>query len=162
VTSTPRDAPEASDAGIYHRVSAPQVAWGGRLVAQCGGGPNIASLRLRADSLLEPHHFRARTIGRTNPWEFATPQETSQRLAEAGLIDIETSLEPVPTTLPDARAFTEFVVSVVLRAHLDALPDDADRREFMPQISTLSSRDNPAFTLDYWRLNLAATRPLLA
>jgi hypothetical protein len=46
-------------------------------------------------------------------------------------------------------------------ARLDALPDDADHREFMTEITALASHDNPAFTLDYWRLNLAATRPLL-
>ena len=133
---------------------------GGRLLAQCGGGPNIAHLRHRAESLLESPDFRARAVGWKNPWEFATPEETSQRLAAAGFTDIETSIEPAPTTFPDAQAFSEFVQSVVLRAHLDALPDDADRRSFMAEITALAAGDNPAFTLDYWRLNLSATRPL--
>src|SRR5918998_3971923 len=81
---------------------------GGRLVAQCGGGPNIARLRHRAESLLESGDFRAKAIGWTNPWEFATPEETSRRLAVAGFTNIETSLEPAPTTFSDARAFSEF------------------------------------------------------
>jgi trans-aconitate 2-methyltransferase len=133
---------------------------GGRLVAQCGGGPNIARLRLRAESLLESPDFRTKAVGWTNPWEFATPEETSRRLASAGFTEIETSLEPAPTTFPDAPAFSEFVQSAVLRAHLDTLPDDADRRAFMAQITALAASDDPAFTLDYWRLNMAATRPL--
>ena len=133
---------------------------GGRVVAQSGGGPNVARLRHRAESLLESPEFRAKAIGWTNPWEFATPEETSRRLAAAGFTDIETSLVPAPTTFPDALAFSEFVKSVVLRAHLSALPDDADRRAFMAEITALAAHDNPAFTLDYWRLNLAATRPL--
>jgi trans-aconitate 2-methyltransferase len=134
---------------------------GGRLVAQCGGGPNIARLRRRAESLLESPDFLAKAVGWTNPWEFATPDETARRLAAAGFTAIETSLEPAPTTFSDAPAFSEFVESVVLRAHLDALPDEADRRAFMAQVTALAANDDPPFTLDYWRLNLAATRPNL-
>jgi trans-aconitate 2-methyltransferase len=135
---------------------------GGHLVAQCGGGPNIARLRHRAETLLASPDFCAKAVGWANPWEFATPQETSRRLAAVGFTDIETSLEPAPTTFPDAPAFSEFVQSVVLRAHLDALPDEVDRRAFMAQVTALAASDNPPFTLDYRRLNLAATRPILS
>ena len=135
---------------------------GGRLVAQCGGGPNIARLRRRAESLLDSPEFRAKAVGWTNPWEFATPEETARRLAAAGFTNIETSIEPAPTTFPDAPAFSEFIQSVVLRAHLDALPGEADRRAFMVQVTALAANDDPPFTLDYWRLNLSATRPNLS
>ena len=135
---------------------------GGRLVAQCGGGPNIARLRHRAESLLQSHQFRAKAVGWTNPWAFATPEETSRRLAAAGFTEIDTTLEPAPTTFPDAPAFSEFVESVVLRAHLDALPGEDDRRAFMAKITALAANDDPPFTLDYWRLNLTATRPALS
>jgi hypothetical protein len=30
----------------------------------------------------------------------------------------------------------------------------------MTEITALAASDNPAFTLDYWRLNLMARRPL--
>jgi trans-aconitate 2-methyltransferase len=135
---------------------------GGRLVAQCGGGPNIARLRRRAESLLESPDFSAKAVGWTNPWEFATPDETARRLAAAGFTAIETSLEPAPTTFSDAPAFSEFVQSVVVRAHLDTLADEADCRAFMGQVTALAADDDPPFTLDYWRLNLAATRPNLS
>jgi trans-aconitate 2-methyltransferase len=132
---------------------------GGRIVAQCGG-PNLSRLRQRAESLLASPEFRAKAIGWKNPWEFATPEEAAWRLAAAGFTEIETSLEPAATTFPDAQAFSVFVQSVVLRAHLDALPSDVDRRAFMAEITALAAGDNPAFTLDYWRLNLVARRPL--
>ena len=132
---------------------------GGRLVAQCGGGPNIARLRQRAEALLASADFREKAVGWANPWEFATPEETALRLAEAGFTDIETSLEPAPTTFPNASEFREFVQSVVLRAHLDALADVTSRDVFMSEITRLAAGDDPPFTLDYWRLNLAAARP---
>ncbi len=132
---------------------------GGRLVAQCGGGPNIARLRQRAETLLASVEYREKATGWSNPWEFATPEETALRLAGAGFTDIETSLEPAPTSFRNASEFHEFVRSVVLRAHLDALPDEGARYDFMADITAMAAADDPAFTLDYWRLNMAAMRP---
>jgi len=132
---------------------------GGRLVAQCGGGPNIARLQDRAEALLDSPRFRNDAAGWIDPWEFATPEVTRERLTGAGFIDVDTGLEAAPTSFADAAAFREFVRSVVLRTHLDALPDEASRDAFMDEIATLAASDGPPFTLDYWRLNLAATRP---
>ena len=132
---------------------------GGRLVAQCGGGPNIARLRQRAEALLASEKYREQAAGWANPWEFATPEETALRLSESGFVDIETSLEPAPTSFPNSSRYHEFVESVVLRAHLDALPDAATRDAFMADITAMAAMDDPPFTLDYWRLNLAASRP---
>ena len=131
----------------------------GRLVAQCGGGPNIARLRQRAEALLESAGYRRRAVGWVNPWEFATPEETARRLGAAGFVDVETDLEEAATTFPDAGAFREFTQSVVLRAHLDAIRDERARDRFMAEITALAAADDPPFTLDYWRLNLAARRP---
>ena len=133
---------------------------GGRLVAQCGGGPNIAQLKRRAEALLNSPAYRDRAAGWSNPWEFATPDETARRLAAAGFAEIETSLEAMPTTFANADEFREFTRSVVLRAHLDAIPDEEARHSFMAEITALAAADDPPFTLDYWRLNLAARRPL--
>lgn len=132
---------------------------GGWLVAQCGGGPNIARLQRRAEALLESPRFRECARGWINPWEFATPEITRQRLASAGFVNIDTSLESAPAAFADAAEFREFVRSVVLRAHLDALPDEAIGDEFMDEITALAAGDDPPFMLDYWRLNLAARRP---
>jgi trans-aconitate 2-methyltransferase len=132
---------------------------GGYLVAQCGGGPNIARLRQRAEALLASPAYRDKAPGWRNPWEFATPEETARRLADAGFVDIKTSLEAAPTTFTDAAAFREFVASVVLRAHLDAIIDSHTRDAFLTEITAMAAADEPPFTLDYWRLNLAARRP---
>jgi len=132
---------------------------GGSLVAQCGGGPNISRLQQRAESLLISSDYRDKAADWVSPWEFATPEGTTLRLADAGFTDIGASLEPAPTTFPDSPAFSEFVRSVVLHTHLNALPDDATRDAFMAEITTMAATDDPPFTLDYWRLNLAATRP---
>jgi trans-aconitate methyltransferase len=132
---------------------------GGRLVAQCGGGPNIARLRQRAEALLDAPAYRDAALGWANPWEFAAPEVTRQRLAVAGFTDIETGLEAAPTTFAGAAEFTEFVRSVVLRAHLDAISDDNVRDAIMAELTALAAGDDPPFTLDYWRLNLMATRP---
>lgn len=132
---------------------------GGRLVAQCGGGPNIARLRERAEALLTADGYREHAAGWENPWEFATPEETALRLAAAGFAEIETSLEAAPTAFRNAAEFREFTRSVVLRAHLDAFADDNVRQAFMAELTDLAAADDPPFTLDYWRLNLAARRP---
>jgi trans-aconitate 2-methyltransferase len=132
---------------------------GGRLVAQRGGGPNIARLRERAEALLTSEDYREKAAGWSNPWEFATPEATALRLTQTGFIDIETDLELAPTGFLNGSKYHEFVRSVVLRAHLDALPDAAPQDAFMSDITAMAARDDPAFTLDYWRLNLAATRP---
>jgi trans-aconitate 2-methyltransferase len=133
---------------------------GGRLVAQCGGGPNIARLRQRVEALRVSPEYRDKAIGWSNPWEFATPEETEVSLAQAGFIDIEAGLEATPITFPDAAEYREFVRSVVLRAHLDIFPDNATRDAFIDEITALAADDEPPYTLDYWRLNLAATRPI--
>jgi trans-aconitate 2-methyltransferase len=132
---------------------------GGHLVAQCGGGPNIALLRQRAEALLDAPAYRDAAAGWAHPWEFASPETTRQRLVEAGFTDIETGLEAAPTTFADAASFSEFVRSVVLRAHLDAIADGAVRDALMAELTAMAAGDDPPFTLDYWRLNLMATRP---
>jgi trans-aconitate methyltransferase len=135
---------------------------GGRLVAQCGGGANIARLKRRAESLLDSPPYRDVAAGWTDPWEFASPETTAMRLEAAGFSEIETGLIAAPTTFRGAQEFREFVQSAVLRAHLDALPDGLLRETFVDAITAMANRDDPPFTLDYWRLNLAATRPLWA
>lgn len=132
---------------------------GGRLVAQCGGGANVARLRSRAESLLDSGRFALRPEGWRNPWHFATPDETMQRLTDAGFVDVDAWLQPEPTTFSDAPSFTEFVQSVVLREHLDAIPDQVERQIFLSELAGMAATDDPPFTIDYWRLNLQGRRP---
>ena len=128
---------------------------GGRLVAQCGGGPNLRRLLERTHMLMDTDPFRLHVAGWSDPWKFAYPDETGERLQLTGFESVETWLEESPTTLPGAAAFAEFISCVCVRHHVDTLPP-ALRRPFVDALTELASGDSPPFTLDYWRLNIAA------
>jgi trans-aconitate methyltransferase len=130
---------------------------GGRLVAQCGGGPNIALLHARAERLMRTRYLPW-FDGWRDPWYFADVESTRRRLAGAGFQDIELSLEEAPTTFPDARAFAEFITTVCVRMHLARLPR-IERQAFVEALTVEAAGDTPPFTLDYWRLNISARRP---
>ncbi len=129
---------------------------GGHLEAQCGGGPNLATIHARADELTATEPFRGSFARWEEPWLFASPQETSSRLERAGYTEIDCWLEHAPTSFPDAERFGAFIESVVMRPYLARLANPALRREFLEAIIALAGRDDPAFTLDYWRLNISA------
>jgi trans-aconitate 2-methyltransferase len=135
---------------------------GGRLVAQCGGGPNIKRVRDRCEIAMRDAAFAPFYAGWRNPWEFADAETTAARLREAGFIDIHTSLEPAPVLQPDADAYREFVTHVICRHHLACLPDDVLRDRFMDEITVQAGDDRPPFELDYWRLNIDAVKPATA
>lgn len=129
---------------------------GGRLEAQCGGGPNLAAIHARANALRGDEPFRRYFQEWPTPWLFASPPETESRLRQAGFARTRCWLEEAPTTFPDATAFRAFVESVVMRPYLLPLPDDL-RSRFLDSIVDQAATDDPAFTLDYWRLNISAT-----
>lgn len=131
---------------------------GGRLVAQCGGGPNLARLLGRAHELMDSPRF-TRWFGRwSDPWHFASVDATRTRLLDAGFTLVDVSLEPAPTSFPDAAAFSDFIACVCVRHHVDTLPPE-ERPAFVAALAAGAAADTPPYTLDYWRLNLAAVRP---
>jgi trans-aconitate methyltransferase len=133
---------------------------GGRLVAQCGGGKNLARIHERAMELMKSKPFVRSLAQWKDPWEFADANTTEMRLRDAGFIDIETWVEAAPTPMPDAAAFTEFARTVVLRPYLAILPDEAQRAEFLGRLTEEFAHDDPPFVFDYWRLNISALSPL--
>ena len=135
------------------------LAPGGRLHAQCGGGPNLAALHARAGELKASREFSSHFGGWRDPWEFADAATTAARLRAAGFSDIETSLEHAPTALSDAATYREFIRKVVLRPYLLYLPDDSSRDRFVGDLTGQAAADTPPYMLDYWRLNLTAKRP---
>lgn len=132
---------------------------GGRLEAQCGGGPNLHIIRTRAEELRREPRFADFFRDWKNPWNYATPEETAERLRAAGFVEVETSLESAPTPFETAAAFSEFVAKVVLRPYLAVITDEARRAEFLEEIVRLAGADEPPWTLDYWRLNMRGKRP---
>jgi trans-aconitate 2-methyltransferase len=131
---------------------------GGRLEAQCGGGPNLAEIHARADALKATEYFRTHFANWEEPWLFAAPDETAERLERAGFTAIECWLEHAPTRFPDGERFGAFIESVVMRPYLARLPNATLRREFLDGIIARAAGDDPPFTLDYWRLNISAAR----
>ena len=104
---------------------------GGRLVAQCGGHGNIANV-VAAMGTESPRH------------NFATPEETEERLRAAGFAEGRSWLEPKPTTVADPELF---VATVCLHGHPRAA-------ELAPGV-VAALGDPPV--LDYVRLNIDAT-----
>jgi len=131
---------------------------GGRLHAQCGGGPNLARIHRRADDLKQTDEFVRFFEDWKDPWEFASVEATDQRLRRAGFNHVDVSLESAPVVFPNAVAFADFVSTVVLRPFLVRIGDEHSRRRFVDRLTTAAADDDPAFALDYCRLNIIASR----
>ena len=119
---------------------------GGILEVQCGGAGNLARVR---DVIATVARDAAPELVDWSPWEFATPQETEQRLRKVGFTSVHCWLEDRPTT-PDRAA--AFVRTSILSAHLARLPE-ARRESFAAEV--LAAVRLP---LDYVRLNVSAVR----
>lgn len=132
---------------------------GGRLVAQCGGGPNLARAHALAAAVMQCEPFAPFFQDWQGIWEFATAERTAARLRSAGFVEVETSLEPAPTTLADETSYREFVTTVIYNPHLARLPAGRLQAQFIDAITRRAAADDPPFTLDYWRLNLEGRRP---
>ena len=132
---------------------------GGRLVAQCGGGPNLARIHARADALLAGAPFAAAALPWTRPWEFADAATTAARLHAAGFEEVDTEVVEAPTALPGRAEYAEFLRTVVLRPYLATLPDAPLGEAFVSRMADAGAGDDPPWSLDYWRLNLRARRP---
>ena len=133
-----------------HRVLAP----GGWLEAQCGGGPNLLALRKRTDELAATAKFAKFFTGFREPWLYEDAEGSAERLRHAGFVDVRTSLEPALTLLDDAPQYAEFVRNIILRRHLEQLPTEDLRQDFMGDLTAQAAADDAPFALDYWRLNL--------
>lgn len=132
---------------------------GGWLVAQCGGGPNIARLNRQAQMLMRQEPFAAHFGGWTGPWYFAGPDDTALRLHDAGFVEIDTHIVEAPVTLDSEDAFREFLTTVVFGTHLNRLPSEELRADFIEHLVRWSAEQTPPWHLDYWRLNIIARRP---
>jgi len=132
---------------------------GGWLQAQCGGGPNVATLRKRADRLAATPRFARFFRGFSEPWFYADAEGAAETLRQAGFVNVKTSTEPAFTVLDDAQQYAEFIRNIILRRHLEEIPEERLRAEYIAELTAQSAKDAPAFSLDYWRLNLSAHVP---
>lgn len=131
---------------------------GGRLHAQCGGGPNLAEAHALAERVMHRPPFAPYFEGWAGVWQFAGAADTAARLTEAGFTEVEAWLEAAPTTLASADDYKAFVTTVIYHPHLARLPDTL-HGAFIDAVTTLAAATSPPFSLDYWRLNMTARRP---
>ena len=117
---------------------------GGRLVAQCGGSGNIASIQAVLATIGD---------GWLGDVHFETPEATARRLAAAGFVDIETWLQPEPTRFERGEPFETYLRTVVLGSHVARLPP-SERDAFVSEVA--GRLGNPV--IDYVRLNISARR----
>ena len=129
--------------GLFRHLAA-VLRPGGRLVAQCGGEGNIASVRAvlatTGDGWLGETHYE-------------TPEATTARLHAAGFVDIECWLNEEPTEFEAGEPFETYLRTVILGSHVARLPEAA-RGAFVHEVAArLAPR------IDYVRLNILARRP---
>ena len=115
---------------------------GGQLVAQCGGAGNLDSV----GRALEAYGLR------WPGWAFDDAESTAAALADAGFVDIQTWLNPEPTSFDSRDEMAEFLRTVVLRTYLEATPED-EREGLLEGVLDLLGLE-----LDYVRLNIVAIR----
>ena len=124
---------------------------GGRLLAQCGGRGNIDRFRRLSDQVAGEDPFAPYFADWVKPWNYATAEETAERLRSAGFADVTTWLEPRPTELAEPRTF---IATVCLVRHLDPLPE----RLREPFVDRVMERLQTPVVLDYVRLNMTGVR----
>lgn len=66
---------------------------GGWLQAQCGGGPNLVTLRTRVNALAATAKFAPFFAGFHEPWLYHSAEDATEGLRRAGFTKVETSIE---------------------------------------------------------------------
>ena len=116
----------------------------GRLVGQCGGAGNVASIRRVlagiGDGWLGDSHFE-------------TSAATAARLEAAGFVDVECWLTDEPTFFEAGAPFETYLRTVVLGSHVARLPE-LERDAFVHEVAFAL----PEARIDYVRLNILARR----
>ncbi|MGD9714057.1 MAG: hypothetical protein AB7V46_18655, partial [Thermomicrobiales bacterium] len=80
-------------------------------------------------------------------------------MQNAGFIEVETTLVEAPVVLGDAGEFRTFMETIVFREHIEQIPTESGRGEFLDELTRLAAGDDPPFQLDYWRLNMFGSAP---
>jgi trans-aconitate 2-methyltransferase len=122
---------------------------GGRLVAQCGGRGNVSNVVRAVHEVAARPEYAEYFAGFEDPWHFAGPEETRERLERAGFAVDRVWLNESPQRPAQLR---EFLRTVSLGSHLLRLPLQL-REPFVDDVATAMGPD-PVH--DYVRLNIVA------
>jgi trans-aconitate 2-methyltransferase len=114
----------------------------GRLVAQCGGVGNIASIQAVLATIGD---------GWLGDVHFETPEATARRLEAAGFVDVDCWLSDEPTTFEPGEPFETYLRTVVLGSHVARLPEP-ERAAFVQEVASRLAEPR----IDYVRLNIGA------
>jgi trans-aconitate 2-methyltransferase len=114
----------------------------GRLVAQCGGVGNIASIQAVLATIGD---------GWLGDVHFETPEATARRLEAAGFVDVDCWLSDEPTTFEPGEPFETYLRTVVLGSHVARLPE-SERAAFVQEVARRLAEPR----IDYVRLNIGA------
>ena len=125
---------------------------GGRLVAQCGGEGNVASVAAAIAEVSAREPFARHLEGFEPIWNFSSAGEAERRLRTAGFTDVECWLERKPVTPEDPF---DYVTTSAL-GPITALLPDSDAHAFAEAVV---DRLGTPLTLEYVRLNILARRP---
>jgi trans-aconitate 2-methyltransferase len=125
---------------------------GGMLEAQCGGQGNVAEWTRALEAIEGDERFAAYLRGMPATFNFASVEDTQDRLARVGFDVGRAWLENREVTPSEPR---EFARSVGLAKHLARLPEEL-HEEFVDAV--LGSLPRP-LVLRYVRLNISARRP---
>jgi len=124
----------------------------GRLVAQCGGEGNVASVSAAISEAGSRAPFAEFRPDLERAWTFRSAEAAARSLEAAGFIDVRCWLEPKPVTPAEPHPY---LATAVLPLHLERLPEEL-REPFVAAVVEQMPRPT---TLDYVRLNIAARRP---
>ncbi len=125
---------------------------GGRLVAQCGGHGNVASLVAVIAEVAAQPRFGQHFEGMSSGLNFATPEETEPRLRAAGFEDVRCWLQRKDTRPSEPKPF---LATVTLGPQLERLPEELKE----PFVDEVAERMGEPLVLDYVRLNIEARKP---
>jgi trans-aconitate 2-methyltransferase len=119
---------------------------GAQFVAQCGGRGNIDRVRAIGAELARTEPFAEHLAAVGELWNYATVEETRERLERAGFAVGACWLEPKPTTPPNPR---EFLETVIFAPYIERLPRALGERYVAELLAALGD----PLVLDYVRLN---------
>jgi trans-aconitate 2-methyltransferase len=122
---------------------------GARFEAQCGGLGNIDEFRRRSNEVAARAPYATHLASFEEPWFYAGPEDTEERLRAAGFEQAKAWLQPWEVVPEDPRSFMR---TLILKPQMDTLPAEL-HEQFMSDV--LAATGEP-LTLRYVRLNISA------
>jgi trans-aconitate 2-methyltransferase len=122
---------------------------GARLVAQCGGAGNIDAFRRDSMGVAAREPYAEHLATFVEPWNYASAEETEERLRRAGFAEVRCWLQPWEVLPPEP---TQYMRTVMLAPHLDSLPAELHDAFIADVLAEIGEPPR----LDYVRLNIEA------